>query len=114
MDVEEKSGERSAGVEFINKATRIVLDRMMDADFTIDTLCREMSMSRTLFYMKLKTFTGKSPQEFVRVIRLERAASLLRNGKSVSEVSMLTGFENPKYFSIVFKKYFDVPPSKYN
>lgn len=114
MDVEEKAVERSAGVEFINKATRIVLDRMMDADFTIDTLCREMSMSRTLFYMKLKTFTGKSPQEFVRVIRLERAASLLRNGKSVSEASMLTGFENPKYFSIVFKKYFDVPPSKYN
>lgn len=106
--------EQSKGAEFINKATRIVLARMMDGGFTIDTLCREMSMSRTLFYMKLKTYTGKSPQEFIRVIRLERAASLLRNGMSVGEVSTLTGFENPKYFSIVFKKYFNVPPSKFN
>lgn len=107
-------GDGPKGSDFISKATKIVLERMMDSDFTIDTLCREMSMSRTLFYMKLKTFTGKSPQEFVRVIRLERAASLLRAGKSVGEVSMLTGFENPKYFSIVFKKYFDVPPSKFS
>jgi len=70
-------------------------------------------MSRTLFYLKLKTYTGKSPQDFIRIIRLERAASLLRGGRSVMETATLAGFDNPKYFSTVFKKYFGVSPSKY-
>ena len=70
-------------------------------------------MSRTMFYLKLKAYTGKSPQDFIKVIRMERAAALLRSGKSVSEVADLTGFDNPKYFSTVFKKYFGVSPSKY-
>jgi AraC-like DNA-binding protein len=72
-----------------------------------------MAMSRTLFYIKLKTYTGKSPQDFIRVIRLERAATLLRNGQSVTDTATLAGFENAKYFSTVFKKYFGVSPSKY-
>ena len=71
-------------------------------------------MSRTLLYVKLKTYTGKSPQDFVRTIRLEKASSLLRQGHSVTEVSILTGFDNPKYFSTVFKKYFGISPSKYS
>lgn len=111
---EERDGAQdSASEEFVNSATRIVLDNLMDTDFTIDNLCREMAMSRTLFYVKLKTYTGKSPQDFVRVIRLERASALLRKGRSVTDVSVLVGFENPKYFSTVFKKYFGVSPSKY-
>ena len=72
-----------------------------------------MAMSRTLFYIKLKTFTGKSPQDFIRVIRLERAAALLRSGRTVADVAAMTGFDNAKYFSTVFKKYFKVSPSKY-
>jgi AraC-like DNA-binding protein len=72
-----------------------------------------MAMSRTLFYIKLKSYTGKSPQDFIRVIRLERAVTLLRNGQSVTDTATLTGFENAKYFSTVFKKYFGVSPSKF-
>lgn len=98
---------------FVDKATKLILENLADTDFTIDQLCREMAMSRTLFYVKLKSYTGKSPQDFVRIIRLERAAILLRNGRSVTDVAALTGFDNPKYFSTVFKKYFDVSPSKY-
>lgn len=101
------------GREFVSMATKLTLDNLKDTDFTIDSLCREMGMSRTLFYVKLKTYTGNSPQEFVRAIRLEKAASLLRKGRSVTEVSVLTGFDNPKYFSTVFKKYFGISPSKY-
>ncbi len=72
-----------------------------------------MAMSRTLFYVKLKSYTGKSPQDFMRIIRLERAAAMLRNGRNVTDAATLTGFDNPKYFSTVFKKYFGVSPSKY-
>ena len=101
------------GMEFVGMATKLTLDNLKDTDFTIDHLCREMGMSRTLFYVKLKTYTGKSPQDFVRAIRLEKAAKLLRQGRTVTEVSVLTGFDNPKYFSTVFKKYFGVSPSKF-
>ena len=104
---------KTEGVEFVGMATKLTLDNLKDTDFTIDDLCREMGMSRTLFYVKLKTYTGKSPQDFVRAIRLEKAANLLRQGRSVTEVSVLTGFDNPKYFSTVFKKYFGVSPSKF-
>jgi AraC-like DNA-binding protein len=108
-------GQRSndEGTEFVGMATKLTLDNLKDNDFTIDDLCREMGMSRTLFYVKLKTYTGKSPQDFVRAIRLEKAANLLRQGRTVTEVSVLTGFDNPKYFSTVFKKYFGVSPSKF-
>ena len=105
------SGEASK--EFVDKATQLILARLSDTDFGIDQLCREMAMSRTLFYVKLKSYTGKSPQDFIRIIRLERAAYLLRNGHSVADAAALAGFDNPKYFSTVFKKYFDVSPSKY-
>ena len=109
----EPAGSGSDGKYFVDKATGLILDRLSDTDFNIDRLCREMAMSRTLFYVKLKSYTGKSPQDFIRIIRLERAATLLRNGRSVTDAATLTGFDNPKYFSTVFKKYFGVSPSKY-
>lgn len=98
---------------FVEKATRLVLDNLSDTDFTIDRLCREMAMSRTLFYGKLKTLTGQGPQDFMRLIRLEQAALYLKQGDSVLDVSVKTGFVNVKYFSTVFKKHFGVSPSKY-
>ena len=76
-------------------------------------LCREMAMSRTLFYGKLKTLTGQGPQDFMRLIRLEQAAQYLKQGDSVLDVSVKTGFVNVKYFSTVFKKHFGVSPSRY-
>jgi AraC-like DNA-binding protein len=99
--------------DFVDKATQLISEHLSDTDYSIDSLCREMAMSRTLFYVKLKSFTGKSPQDFIRIIRLERAAQMLRNGRSVSDAATLAGFENAKYFSTVFKKYFGVSPSKY-
>ena len=105
--------QHDEGSEFISRATTLIIDNISDSEFTIDRLCREMAMSRTLFYVKLKSYTGKSPQDFIRVIRLERAAALLRSGRPVTDVAALTGFDNPKYFSTVFKKYFGVSPSKY-
>ena len=98
---------------FVEKATRLVLDNLSDTDFTIDRLCREMAMSRTLFYDKLKTLTGQGPQDFMRLIRLEQAAMFLKQGDSVLDVSVKAGFVNVKYFSTVFKKHFGVSPSKY-
>lgn len=113
----DRSGGEESGQEdreqFVEKATRLIVEHLADTEFTIDRLCREMTMSRTLFYVKLKSYTGKSPQDFIRIIRLERSAALLRNGEPVAEVAAEVGFDNAKYFSTVFKKYFGVSPSKY-
>ena len=98
---------------FVERATHLVIDNISNTDFTIDTLCREMAMSRTLFYNRLKSLTGKSPQEFIRLIRLQKAAEMLKNGKNIAETAMDCGFVNPKYFSSLFKQHFGVQPSKY-
>lgn len=98
---------------FVDIVTKLILDNISDSGFTIERLCKEMAMSRTMFYVKLKSYTGKSPQEFIRIVRLERAAVLLRSGHYVSKVADEVGFDNAKYFSTAFKKYFGVSPSKY-
>lgn len=113
-EVEETLESKEAVQDFVDKATNLIVEHLSDSEYNIDSLCRGMAMSRTLFYVKLKSYTGKSPQDFIRIIRLERASSMLRNGRNVTDVAALTGFDNPKYFSTVFKKYFGVSPSKYH
>ena len=99
---------------FIKRATQLVIENISDEDFDINKLCREMAMSRTLFYGKLKNLTGQTPQDFIRLLRLEHAATLLRQGQPVTEASLHSGFTNAKYFSTIFKKHFGVSPSQYN
>lgn len=98
---------------FIIQATRLIIENISSTDFNINILCQEMAMSRTLFYSRLKSLTGNGPQEFIRIIRLQKAAELLKEGKNVTEVATDTGFVNTKYFSSLFKKQFGVQPSKY-
>ena len=98
---------------FVKRASDLVLANISNSDFNIDALCREMAMSRTLFYSRLKSLTGKSPQEFIRLIRLQKSAELLKEGKTVSETALDCGFVNVKYFSSLFKQQYGVQPSKY-
>ena len=98
---------------FIELATGIVVRNISDSEFGVNELCQEMAMSRTLFFSRLKSLTGKAPQEFIRLIRLQNAAELLKNGYSVSDASIQSGFANSKYFSSLFKKTFGVQPSKF-
>jgi signal transduction histidine kinase/CheY-like chemotaxis protein/ligand-binding sensor domain-containing protein/AraC-like DNA-binding protein len=99
--------------EFVIKSTEIIMVNISNIDFSINDLCREMAMSRTLFYSRLKSLTGQAPQEFIRIIRLQKAAELLRQGHNVVDVAIATGFVNTKYFAVLFKKYFGIQPSKY-
>lgn len=111
---ENGSSEMSASDKaFVDKAVDIILTNMSDPEFDIDQLCREMAMSRTLFFGRLKSLTGKAPQEFIRILRLERSAELLKQNVPVAEVAVMTGFANSKYFSTIFKKHFGVSPSKF-
>jgi AraC-like DNA-binding protein len=83
-------------------------------DFQVDDLCRAMAMSRTAFFNKLKAVTGKAPNDFIRIFRLERAAELLSAHElTITEVADKVGFSDPKYFSSCFRRHFGVSPSKY-
>ena len=83
-------------------------------DLSVEELSHELGMSRVHLYKKLLQITGKTPIEFIRIIRLKRAAQLLRESQqNVSEVAYQVGFNNPKYFSKYFKDEFGVLPSVY-
>ena len=100
--------------KLIEKAIKYVEDNMSRTELSVEELSRELGMSRVHLYKKLLQITGKTPIEFIRVIRLKRAAQLLRESQlHVSEVAFEVGFNNPKYFSRYFKDEFGLLPSVY-
>ena len=100
--------------KLIEKAIKYVEDNMSRTELSVEELSRELGMSRVHLYKKLLQITGKTPIEFIRVIRLKWAAQLLRESQlHVSEVAFEVGFNNPKYFSRYFKDEFGVLPSVY-
>jgi ligand-binding sensor domain-containing protein/signal transduction histidine kinase/DNA-binding response OmpR family regulator len=101
--------------QFLQKAIAIVEKNIAVADFTVEELSREMGMSRTLLYKKTLTLTGRSPVEFIRLLRLKRAALLLQKSQlNVSEITFRVGFKDPKYFRKHFLREFGVLPSKFS
>lgn len=98
---------------FLDKVISVIKDNIDDAEFSIDGLSREMAMSRSSFFSKLKAVTGHSPNSFIRMIRLNNAIEMLKEKKyTIAEVSYSVGFKDVKYFSTVFKKHFGISPSK--
>jgi ligand-binding sensor domain-containing protein/signal transduction histidine kinase/DNA-binding response OmpR family regulator len=103
----------SADEQFLQKALAIVEREMHNAEFGVADLVREIGMSRSLVYLKLKELINHSPAEFIKVTRLKRASQLLREKKyRVSDVCYLVGFTDPHYFTISFKKFFHQTPSE--
>lgn len=100
--------------KFIATVKKHVEDNLDNPSFNVDVLCNLLNMSRTSFYNKIKALTDESPADYIRVIRLKRAAHLLKEQKhTVTEVAEMTGFSDAKYFREVFKKHFEVSPSQY-
>lgn len=100
--------------QFIAKAMKYVSDNISRPELSVEELSSKLGMSRVRLYKKLKQITGKTPIEFIRIIRLKRAAQLLRESQmNVSEIAYQTGFNNPKVFSKYFKDEFGLLPSAY-
>jgi YesN/AraC family two-component response regulator len=100
--------------QFIRKALELVEKNMSVTDYSVEAMSRDLGMSRTLLYKKILALTGKPPLEFVRSLRLKRAALLLTKSQmNISEIAFQVGFNDPKYFSKHFKNEFGVLPSKY-
>ena len=99
---------------FVDSVKKHVEENMSNPSFNVDVLCTLLNMSRTSFYNKIKALTDQAPPDYARLIRLKRAAQLLKEQQhSITEVAEMTGFNDPKYFREVFKKHFKVSPSKY-
>lgn len=99
---------------FIQQALQIVEKNISNPDFSVEELSRALHMSRVSAYKKLLSLTGKPPLEFIRSIRLKRAAQLLgKSQMTVAEVAYEVGFNNPKYFAKYFKLEYGVLPSAY-
>lgn len=116
INIEPKDiGITSLDEKFMSKALDVVESHMDDVHFSVEAFSREMGMSRMQLYNKIFALTGVPPLEFIRSLRLKRAARLLTEGQlNVSEVAYQVGFNDPKYFSQHFKKMFGVNPSVYD
>ncbi|MBQ9177362.1 MAG: helix-turn-helix domain-containing protein [Bacteroidaceae bacterium] len=100
--------------KFLDKAINAVITNIDDTTYGVDQLANDVCMSRSYLYRRLMTTTGQTPTDFIKTIRLERAASLLTNTtKSVAEIADLTGFSSASYFSKCFKKAYGVMPKHY-
>lgn len=104
----------SADEVFLENALRIVEEQMENYDFNVNQFAFDLAVSRPLLFTKLKALTGQTPNNFIKTIRLKRAAQLLETKKlNVSEVAHKVGFKDPKYFRKCFKEQFNITPSAF-
>jgi signal transduction histidine kinase/ligand-binding sensor domain-containing protein/CheY-like chemotaxis protein/AraC-like DNA-binding protein len=99
---------------FLNRILEIVENKMADPDFNIDTVAEMINMGRTAFFRKFKGLTQMAPVEFVRDMRLKRAAQYFDGGNdNIAEVGYIVGFNSSKYFSTCFRAKYHLSPSDY-
>ncbi len=99
---------------FLRKAIDLTYKHLDDENFSIEQFGSEIFLSRSQLHRKLTALTNQTPSEFVRTIRLKRAAQLLiANKLSIADIAYQTGFNSPAYFTKCFKSYFNIVPSEY-
>ena len=100
--------------EFLDKAIQSIERHLDDSDYQIDALAADVALSRMSLYRKMKAQTGQTPADFIRTIRMKRAAQMLAAGEgNVQEVCWRTGFASTQNFTRRFKEMFGVLPSQY-
>lgn len=99
---------------FIQNAMRICEEHIADNDFSVEALGHELNLSRTYLYKKLVNITGKSPNEFIRTIRMKRGKQMLeQDTMQIAEISAALGYSSPKRFTENFKMEYGMSPSEY-
>ena len=99
---------------FMSKVMEKIEQNMDNSEFTVDELVSAAAMSRTIFFKKIKSLTGLAPIEFIRDVRIQRAAQLITTMKvTIKEVVFMIGMSDPKYFSKCFRKKYNLSPMEY-
>ena len=100
--------------KLLDEIKETIEENMVDSDFNVSVLQEKMGMGNKQLYRKLKAITGQTPVEYIRDMRMQKAAKLLKAGKfSVSEVMYTVGFSNSSYFSKCFSKAFGMTPTEF-
>lgn len=99
---------------FLDQLTEFMERNIDNGDLVIDDLVHEMAVSRSVFFKKLKSLTGLAPIEFVKEMRVKRAAQLIETGEfNMTQISYMVGINDPRYFSKCFKQRFGMTPTEY-
>jgi len=100
---------------FIDKVIRIIENNLSNENLDVNLLCSEMAIGRRVFFYKMKSITGDTPNDFIQNIRLKKAAWIIQNvpDKTISEISDELGYNSISYFGKCFKAKFGVVPSEY-
>jgi AraC-like DNA-binding protein len=104
-----------ADAQFLLRATETVDRHLSDFEFDVDALAKMVAVSRRQLFRKLKAVTGVTPNAFIRTMRLNRAAQLLKDSQmTVTEITYAVGFFDLKHFRALFLEQFGVLPSEYS
>ena len=99
---------------WLQQAIDYVDKNIADEHYSVEQLSNDLCMSRMTLYRKIQSATGQKPTEFIRTIRLRRAAELLREGRlTITEISYATGFSSVSYFSRCFRTMYGVAPTQF-
>ena len=116
------SNTKDEAVAHLTKMDQKLLERLDEkvelelnnSELSVDELASELNFSRSTFYRKVKNLTGFSPNDYVRIYRVKKAAEFIQDGDyNLSEIADMTGFSTQSYFSSMFKKYYGLTPSEY-
>ena len=100
--------------DFITSLYDISEEKLADENFTVDSLSRNIGMSRPQLYRKMVLLTGKSPNDFIRNLRMDKALSLVRKkAGNISEIALEVGYNNPSYFAKCFQDRYGCTPSRF-
>lgn len=112
--IHEEIATNDKDAEFVSSVIDLIETHLFTSALNVSLLCQELNMGKTLLSAKIKGITGHSPGEFIEVIRLKKAASMLQaENMNISEIAYNLGFSSPKYFTIRFKKLFGKTPTAY-
>ena len=111
MQAEEQISENKIEDEFVKKVREAIETHLADTGFTVEQLCKMVFMSHSQLHRKLDALTGCSPNKFIRIIRLNKAKSMLKHpASSIASIALDCGYNDPGYFARVFKQEYGVTP----
>lgn len=100
--------------EFLQKMNQLIEDNFSNSELNVNFLAEQLNISRSGLFAKIKTLADVTPNEMIQIVRLKKAAQLLKDGKyHVGEVGYMVGFSNPSYFSKCFQKQFGITPGAF-
>jgi len=104
----------SVDEKFLTKTREIIELQLSDSEFSVEELGKSMALSRMQLFRKIKSLTDQSPSEYIRTIRLKRAAQLIKSEYgNLAEITYEVGFNHPSYFAKCFRELYGVAPSEY-